>query len=820
MKNGIFKRTFAAALSAALLFSCAAAAEPGIPHEAELEAEIAVSNPVSNITAGDEAYVRVELALPNSEIYAYELGVEYDSGCLTYSGAEGGLGAGAVSAAAEESGRIKVAFSNTGGGSGSNTVRATLRFKTNRADTANVTLKEAAVVSPDMGYKEYDGLNKSTAITIKSKTNSSVGGGGGGSYGGFSGGGGTFSVGGDSNTVTSVSQPLEFVDPSSSAEPTMIFNDLDGFEWAVPAITDLYARGAVSGYDDGGFHPGSGVTRAEFCKFITAGLGVALPETSETAFEDVAADEWYAPYIAAAAELKIINGYEDGGFRPDNNITREEAAAVICRAADALGAALPETRLNINFKDENEIQDIFVGYVDKLYTVGIINGDDDGYFRPADSLSRAETAQMIDNLIKALEPEPTEMPEIEPIESGGPEIADEEVSPKGAKMVKAADESETADGEKETPDPEMTAEPNETREPEATAEPTGTEAPRATDKPQPTGEPAVTEKPEATEEPSATEKPSSTEAPITTDEPFMPDVVFGCDGTDELYSYSNIYAYNIPDDGSRDAFYDDFTTFQRSAAGGAEAVYKISYAQRVRVVTYFYAGEPLKDFAFESSADCVTWNARKFSADYLAAEGKWTRAVYSLDVPDSEPYIKMIFPETVNWWTPLISEVSAETGEARPEKIIIDGSDELIIPNYDSAEYKFSARLVDQIGETVDEPVKLSVKDGGVSGISISEDGVVVIKSGSVDGTEFTILAEAGGFSAELPVTLKAALAGDLNGDGAVTDEDIKIVLISYDKRSGGADWTNFRDGDINRDGKISVIDIAYISKKAAIENE
>lgn len=801
MKNGILKRIFAAALSAALLFSCASAAEADKPHAAEINVKMTVSNPVAGITAGDEAYVRVELSSPDNEVYAYELGLEYDSGYLTYSGAEGGLGEGAVSAKSEESGRVKVAFSNAGGSSGSNIVRATLRFRTSRNGTANVALKEAAVVTSDMNYKEYEGLNESLNLTIKSKSTAGSSGGGGG---GFSGGGGTFSVSGPGNTVTSVSQPMEFVDPGSGAEPTLIFNDLDGFEWAVPAITDLHARGVANGYDDGGFHPGSGVTRAEFCKFIMAGLGIALPETPETAFGDVAADEWYAPYIAAAAELKIVNGYDGGEFRPDNDITREEAAAMICRAADSLGIALAETRLNINFKDESEIQDIFVGYVDKLYTAGIISGDDDGYFRPSDSLSRAETAQMIDNLIKAIEPEPTEMPEIEPTESGAPEIADEEVSPKGARMVKAADDSETADGTKETAGPEMTSEPNGTSEPEATA----------TEEPEASNEPTATENPNATEEPSPTEKPETTEEPSATDGPFKADVVFGCANTDELYSFSNLYAYNIPDDGSRSAFYDDFTTFQRPAAGEAEAVYKIPYAENVRVTAYFYAGEPLKDFAFESSADGETWNAREFSADYLEAEGKWTRAVYSIRVPDSEPYIKMIFPETVNWWTPLISEVSAEVGAARPEKIIIDGASELIIPNYDSAEYKFSACLADQIGETVDEPVKLSVKDSDISDLSISDDGVVVIDSGFSDGAKFTILAEAAGFSAELPVTLKAAVAGDLNGDGKVTSADTEIALKNYDRRDTDASWADYRDGDINRDGKISVIDIAYISKK------
>ncbi len=793
-KTKTLKRFFAAALSSAMLFSAANAAEIKLPYAADTGVELSLTNPVSSISVGDEAYARVELASGKAdELWGYEFEIEYDDDYLTYTGADGGIDGESVSAAVEDGGRVKLAFSKTSEKSGAKKILATLKFKARRAGNASVRLKSGAVVNSDMGYEEFNNISGSVTINIKS--NAPSGGGSGGGGGGYSGGfssGGTFSVGGGSNTVTASSQNLE---PSDMAEPVVapeVFNDLSGFEWAKPAIEKLRALGVAAGYDDGGFHPGDRVNRAEFCKFATAALGIEPPAEPKSEFGDVSAEDWHAPYIAAAADLKIVNGYEDGNFRPDSGITREEAAAIICRAADALELPLKETRLNINFGDESDIQEIFVGYVDKLYTAGIINGDDDGNFRPADSLSRAETAQMIVNLLGALEPEPSEAP------SG----SEAPLEPKADRMIKAEEAESSA-------------------EPESSTEPGGDNTPVQSETPNQTEEPSETAGP--TEEPTESEQPVSTEPPAQTEQPdetFREDADFDCAGLDELCSYENIYAYEVPDDGSRGAFYDDFTTFQRPAAGGAYIAYRIPYAEKVRVESYFYAGEPLRDMSFETSKDNENWIAAEASCSYLEAEGKWTRAVYTIDTGDDSPYIKIIYPETVNSWTPLVSRVSAQLGKARAVGIEISGETRPIIPMYDSAEYKYSANLIDQIGEIYPGDVKLSVKESDIEGLSISEDGTITIGSDMKDGAEFTLYAESGVFFAELKVKLTAALLGDLNLDGEVSRDDAVIAAARYGETSAGADWRDARDADINRDEKISVIDIAYISKKAADNNE
>lgn len=102
------------------------------------------------------------------------------------------------------------------------------------------------------------------------------------------------------------------------------------------------------GYEDGTIRPGNGITRAEFAK-----LAVSFFEyegiKAENGFKDVAEGAWYARYVAAAAELGLVNGYEGGIFRPEAGITRAEASAIINRTlgrAPAGTGLLPESEMN------------------------------------------------------------------------------------------------------------------------------------------------------------------------------------------------------------------------------------------------------------------------------------------------------------------------------------------------------------------------------------------------------------------------------------------------------------------------------------------
>jgi hypothetical protein len=104
------------------------------------------------------------------------------------------------------------------------------------------------------------------------------------------------------------------------------------FAAAVDALTELKV---VNGFPDGEFKPGNELTRAELAKMlvICMGLGDQVEALSaRTVFSDVPATHWAAGYINAAAQSKIIIGYPDGTFQPEKNVTYAEAFTMALRA--------------------------------------------------------------------------------------------------------------------------------------------------------------------------------------------------------------------------------------------------------------------------------------------------------------------------------------------------------------------------------------------------------------------------------------------------------------------------------------------------------
>ena len=106
------------------------------------------------------------------------------------------------------------------------------------------------------------------------------------------------------------------------------FSDVTSAHWAANYIGYMEQFGIVRGYSDGTFRPNAPITRAEFaaicCRFEQLTDGAA-------AFTDVPASHWAAKSIAYAATRGWVTGYADGTFKPGNNITRAEVAAVTCR---------------------------------------------------------------------------------------------------------------------------------------------------------------------------------------------------------------------------------------------------------------------------------------------------------------------------------------------------------------------------------------------------------------------------------------------------------------------------------------------------------
>lgn len=97
-------------------------------------------------------------------------------------------------------------------------------------------------------------------------------------------------------------------------------------------INTLAAYRLVSGYEDGSFHPEQTITRAEFCAMLSAALDLPAPQKAP-AFSDVKAYDWYADAVAAMAAQGCIAGFGDGSFRPDDTITYEQMVTILSSVA-------------------------------------------------------------------------------------------------------------------------------------------------------------------------------------------------------------------------------------------------------------------------------------------------------------------------------------------------------------------------------------------------------------------------------------------------------------------------------------------------------
>ncbi len=273
---------------------------------------------------------------------------------------------------------------------------------------------------------EYNELKASIKVSLKN-TNANTG--SGGSTGGGGGGGGSLSgvvsnTSKPSNTSTSPEGMGNFVTSAGSAaaddktekingeaiipqpDPTYFvqgidniggFSDIGSVSWAQKAIVAMSAVGIVTGKEDGKFAPNDNVTRAEFIKMLIGMLEYAkLIDTSDKScdFTDVADDAWYHDVVAIAVNNGIVTGVSDTEFAPDANITRQDMAVMVQRAAAAANLSLPKGA-EITFTDSAAISDYAASAVESMARAGIINGFDDGSFSPNSNATRAQAVVII-----------------------------------------------------------------------------------------------------------------------------------------------------------------------------------------------------------------------------------------------------------------------------------------------------------------------------------------------------------------------------------------------------------------------------------------
>ena len=178
------------------------------------------------------------------------------------------------------------------------------------------------------------------------------------------------------------------------------FVDVPDGQWFSSAIYSLKSKGIINGRTNLYFQPGESITRAEFAKILAVASHQDLQAyNGPSSFSDVAAKSWYLSYINWGNDVGIIEGYGDGRAKPDANISREEMCTMLKRFIDLKGIDLGDAAA-ANFSDTASISSWASESVFALVKGGIIQGNDDNTFRPANNASRAEVAVMIDRFLQ------------------------------------------------------------------------------------------------------------------------------------------------------------------------------------------------------------------------------------------------------------------------------------------------------------------------------------------------------------------------------------------------------------------------------------
>ena len=236
----------------------------------------------------------------------------------------------------------------------------------------------------------------------------------------------------------------DFIGPEEMIYVTQngnLFRDVSPEEWYASSVDRAVSVGLFNGVGEYTFAPSEGLTRAMFItaiyrlmKKVEADVSYVTPAN----YPD-AKDLWYADALSWGTEHGIVNGYTDGGFKPNKEITREEMCAMLARVLRWYGCDLPTE--GITFADEVRIASWALEDVYAMSSIELIMGFGDGTFRPKNTATRAQAATVLlrafDFLQLAEEPESPDETE----EFDTPEEPDEPETPEPTESSTPAGES-------------------------------------------------------------------------------------------------------------------------------------------------------------------------------------------------------------------------------------------------------------------------------------------------------------------------------------------------------------------------------------------
>ena len=207
----------------------------------------------------------------------------------------------------------------------------------------------------------------------------------------------------EKSTIAKITQNTDIV-VTFAPKRTNPFIDVTGSDWFYDNVIWVYQNGLMNGISDNMFGPETDVTRAMMVTILYRAEGEPAVNNS-IPFADVDVNAYYANAVAWAQQNGIVYGITENEFAPDDNITREQIAAIMFRYAKYKGydVSVGENTNILSYTDAESVSEYAIASVQYAVGAGIMKGKSNTTLNPQDNATRAEIAAILQRFLEANE---------------------------------------------------------------------------------------------------------------------------------------------------------------------------------------------------------------------------------------------------------------------------------------------------------------------------------------------------------------------------------------------------------------------------------
>lgn len=203
--------------------------------------------------------------------------------------------------------------------------------------------------------------------------------------------------------MMTIQSTYSYAEESTNSEltlPALTFTDLPDTHWAYSNVQYMVSNGIINGYPDNTFRPNDPFSRAAFAKLLVLSFDLEIYSGTDTLLADIPPTHWAYSYVMSGADFLTFYDYGNGDkyFYPDNPSEREDVAVAMVLAMGLNPDTADLTVLDA-YMDATSISEGLVPYVALAVEYGVMQGSG-GYFRPGDTLTRAEASTLFARFIQ------------------------------------------------------------------------------------------------------------------------------------------------------------------------------------------------------------------------------------------------------------------------------------------------------------------------------------------------------------------------------------------------------------------------------------